>query len=77
MALELTEKRLVTDQIVLDVGYDIENMASYKGEAAADRYGRKIPKAAHGSHNSGARPRPRAFWFPARRSFFRASRIRA
>lgn len=53
MALELTEKRLVTDQIVLDVGYDIENMASYKGEAADDRYGRKIPKAAHGSHNLG------------------------
>lgn len=53
MALELTEKRLVTDQIVLDVGYDTENMASYRGEAVTDRYGRRIPKAAHGSFNLG------------------------
>ncbi len=52
-ALELTEKRLVTDQIVLDIGYDVENMASYKGEAVTDRYGRKIPRAAHGSFNLG------------------------
>lgn len=56
MALDLVEKRLVTDQIVLTVGYDIENlsgskMKDYKGEVTVDRYGRKIPKHAHGTAN--------------------------
>ena len=53
VALDLLEKKLVTDQLTLTVGYDIENTAggSYHGEIVADRYGRKIPKHAHGTAN--------------------------
>ena len=57
LALDLVERRLVTDQLVLTVGYDIENItnpalyADYRGEIVADRYGRKIPKHAHGTVN--------------------------
>ena len=57
LVLDLVEKRLVTDQLVLNVGYDIENisdpkiMKSYKGEFTTDNYGRKIPKHAHGTTN--------------------------
>ena len=54
LSLELVEKRLCTDQIVLTVGYDIESCNNaYKGETEIDRYGRKIPKTAHGSQNIG------------------------
>jgi DNA polymerase V len=55
MALDLTEKGLVTDQLVLTVGYDVENLKSeqdrkrYQGEIKTDRYGREIPKQAHGT----------------------------
>ncbi len=52
LSLDLVSKRLVTDQIVLTVGYDIDN-AGYKGEKTIDRYGRAIPKQAHGSQNLG------------------------
>lgn len=57
MALDLVDKGLVTDQIVLTVGYDIKNLtdknrrARYSGEVTTDRYGRKIPKHAHGTKN--------------------------
>ena len=57
LVLDLTEKGLVTNQIVLTVGYDIENLtdfairSGYKGEIVTDRYGRKIPKHAHGTAN--------------------------
>lgn len=54
LTLDLVEKHLVTDQIVLTVGYDIENLKSgkgYTGEVTVDRYGRKIPKHAHGTAN--------------------------
>lgn len=53
LALELVEKRLETNQLVLTVGYDIENLkgAAYTGEITTDRYGRKIPKHAHGTIN--------------------------
>lgn len=57
MALELVDKGLATKQLVLTVGYDIENLIdeqkrkSYKGEVTTDRYGRKIPKQAHGTVN--------------------------
>lgn len=57
LVLELVEKKLVTDQMVLTVGYDADNLTgaetgrSYRGEVTADRYGRKIPKPAHGSVN--------------------------
>ena len=55
LVLELVEKRLVTDQIVLTIGYDVDNVkkAGYQGTVVTDRYGRKIPKHAHGSVNLG------------------------
>ena len=55
LVLDLVDKSLVTDQMVLTVGYDIENTKNgyYKGEITSDRYGRKIPKQAHGSENIG------------------------
>ncbi len=55
LALDLLDKRLVTDQLTLTVGYDIENLTdlerrkAYKGEVKIDAYGRKIPKHAHGT----------------------------
>ena len=57
LALELVEKGLVTDQLVLTVGYDRENLddpgraARYKGPVTADRYGRSIPKHAVGTEH--------------------------
>lgn len=52
MSLDLVEKGLVTKQLVLSIGYDVENVTSkYDGEVKADRYGRKIPKHAHGTAN--------------------------
>ena len=53
VALDLLEKKLVTDQVTLTVGYDIENTTggSYHGEIVTDRYGRKIPKHTHGTAN--------------------------
>lgn len=57
LALDLVEKQVVTDQIVLTVGYDIENLKdrnkNYKGEIITDFYGRKVPKHAHGTANIG------------------------
>lgn len=54
LVLDLVEKGLVTDQIVLDIGYDIENMKKgYRGNVHVDRYGRTVPKPAHGSVNLG------------------------
>ena len=53
LALDLVEKNLVTNQLVLTIGYDTENLtnpfirSSYKGEITTDAYGRKIPKHAH------------------------------
>lgn len=57
MVLDLVEKGLVTDQMVLTIGYDIENLTDsdrrrrYKGEVTTDHYGRKVPKHAHGTIN--------------------------
>lgn len=56
LVLSLVEKGVVTDQMVLTVGYDIENLSSgssYGGAVETDRYGRKAPKMAHGSINLG------------------------
>ena len=54
LVLDLVEKGLVTDQMVLDIGYDIENMQkSYRGDVHIDHYGRTVPKPAHGSVNLG------------------------
>lgn len=54
MALSLVKKHLVCDQIVLTVGYDVESIKDnkpYAGEIQVDRYGRAIPKPAHGTIN--------------------------
>lgn len=57
LALDLVNRKLVTDQLVLTVGYDIDNLSSrermqgYRGEVQTDHYGRKIPKHAHGTAN--------------------------
>jgi DNA polymerase V len=61
MVLDLVDKGLVTDQMVLSVGYDIDNLRDpeklkkYKGEVVFDHYGRATPKGAHGSINLGRR----------------------
>lgn len=57
LVLDLVSKGLVTDQIVVTVWYDIENLtdptirAKYHGEITKDHYGRQIPKHAHGTAN--------------------------
>ena len=57
LVLELVDKRLETDQMVLTIGYDIENLTdpvrakAYKGIVTTDMYGRRIPKHAHGTTN--------------------------
>ena len=53
LSYELLQKRLVTDQIDLTVGYDVESLRGghYAGEVTTDWYGRAVPKRAHGSHN--------------------------
>ena len=57
LVLDLVDKGLVTDQIVITVGYDIENLTDpersrkYHGTVVKDHYGRQIPKQAHGSIN--------------------------
>lgn len=59
LALDLVSKKLVTDQLVLVIGYDIENLtdinrrSAYKGEIKTDFYGRKVPKHARGTANIG------------------------
>ena len=59
LALDLVDKGLVTDQIVLTIGYDIENLkdarirAGYQGRIKTDYYGRKVPEHAHGTANLG------------------------
>ena len=53
--LEMVEKNFVTDQLVLDITYDVENLKNekyskfYNGEIKIDRYGRNAPKPAHGT----------------------------
>ena len=57
LALDLVDKRLVTDQMTLTVGYDIQNLTDpnisriYRGAVTTDHYGRKTPKHAHGTAN--------------------------
>ena len=56
LALDLVCKKLVSDQLVLVIGYDAENVKngnSFAGEIKTDRYGRKIPKEARGTENIG------------------------
>lgn len=52
LVLTLVDKGFVTDQIVLNVRYDVDN-SHYAGEKRADRYGRMVPKDAHGSCGLG------------------------
>ena len=49
LMFRLTEKKLVTESLTLEVGYDRENVdnGGYRGQTQTDRYGRTIPKAAH------------------------------
>ena len=60
LVLDLVDKGLVTDQIVVTVGYDIENLTDperskkYHGAIVKDHYGRQIPKHAHGTINLDA-----------------------
>lgn len=57
LVLDLVDKGLVTNQMTLTIGYDIENLTNpeisqiYKGEITTDHYGRKVPKHAHGTAN--------------------------
>ena len=57
LALDLVDKGLMTDQLVLTLGYDIENLTDptisklYHGDITTDHYGRKVPKHAHGTGN--------------------------
>ena len=57
LSLDLVEKGLVTNQVVITVGYDIENLTDpkrsklYKGEITTDHYGRKTPKHSLGTAN--------------------------
>ncbi len=59
MSLKLVSKRLVTDQLVLTIGYDRESLtnpeihAKYHGEVTTDHYGRQVPKHAHGTARLG------------------------
>lgn len=53
LVLDLVEKGLVADQMILTICYDIDNLKgnSYTGETEKDFYGRIVPKKAHGSTN--------------------------
>lgn len=54
LVLDLVEKNFVTNQIVITIGYDIDNLkgdVEYDGEITYDAYNRKIPKHAHGTIN--------------------------
>ena len=59
LVLDLVEKGLATDQLVLSVGYDIENLkspearSSFSGAVSRDWYGRSVPEGVHGSQNLG------------------------
>ncbi|PWM80637.1 MAG: DNA methylase [Lentisphaerae bacterium] len=59
LVLDLVEKHLITDQLVLNIGYDIMNLTDaqrqqeYSGPVTTDRYGRQVPKETHGSINLG------------------------
>lgn len=57
VSMDLLDKGLVTDQLVVTVGYDrtsLENpeiRAKYHGPVVKDYYGREVPKSAHGTTN--------------------------
>ena len=57
LSLDLVDKKLMTDQLVLTIGYDTESLTDkdirkkYQGKVATDRYGRQVPAHAHGTAN--------------------------
>ena len=57
ISLDLVRNKMLTDQIVLHIGYDIENLTrpeireKYKGEIKLDHYGRPVPKPVRGTEN--------------------------
>lgn len=57
LVLDLVDKKLMTDQLVLTLCYDTENLknrngeSGYKGKITLDRYGREVPEHAHGTAN--------------------------
>ena len=53
LSLDLVDKGMVTDQLVINVGYDIESLSgnTFHGKITIDRYGRDVPKQSHGSIN--------------------------
>ncbi len=56
LVLDLVDKGVMTNQLVLTVGYDTDNLkkgTEYKGKTTVDRYGRRVPGKAHGSENIG------------------------
>lgn len=60
LALDLVDKGLVANQLVVTIGYDVENLTDpmrrsrYHGEIVSDRYGRQTPKHSHGTINLGS-----------------------
>ena len=57
LSLDLVKKNLITSKLVLEIGYDVCNLSKsnlshfYDGEIKLDRYGRQVPKHAHGTIN--------------------------
>ncbi len=57
LVLDLVDNHVVCDQMVLTIGYDIENIsdpkrrANYHGEVRVDPYGRAMPRHSHGTAN--------------------------
>lgn len=57
LSYDLLKKGITTKQLILTVGYDIDNLIDperakkYTGEVTIDRYGRRVPKHAHGTEN--------------------------
>ncbi len=57
LTLDLVKKNLITSKLVLDIGYDVENIknsnirSAYTGEITLDHYGREVPKHSHGTTN--------------------------
>ncbi|MDD6879440.1 MAG: DNA methylase [bacterium] len=57
LSLDMVARHIVTNQLVLTIGYDIENLTNpsirrrYSGEIITDNYGRQIPKSSHGTIN--------------------------
>ncbi|MBR7060535.1 MAG: DNA methylase [Eubacterium sp.] len=56
LVLDLVDKGYVTNQVELTIGYDIDNIkknGGFEGEIKEDWYGRKVPKPAHSTENTG------------------------